>query len=44
MARPWLVFAGSGDYYCSGNDLTNFTNLPADGLEEMARSGAALLR
>lgn len=38
------VLTGSGDYYCSGNDLTNFTNLPADGLEEMARSGAALLR
>lgn len=44
MARPWLVFAGSGDYYCSGNDLTNFTHLPAGGPEEMARSGEVLLR
>ncbi|XP_010831051.1 PREDICTED: enoyl-CoA delta isomerase 2, mitochondrial isoform X2 [Bison bison bison] len=38
------VLTGSGDYYCSGNDLTNFTHLPAGGLEEMARSAAALLR
>lgn len=39
-----LVFAGSGDYFCSGNDLTNFTSLPAGGPEEMARSSAVLLR
>ncbi|KAB0345878.1 hypothetical protein FD755_024464, partial [Muntiacus reevesi] len=37
------VLTGSGDYYCSGNDLTNFTNLPAGGLE-MARSREVLLR
>lgn len=38
------VLTGSGDYYCSGNDLTNFTHLSAGGLEEMARSGEVLLR
>ncbi|XP_043306301.1 enoyl-CoA delta isomerase 2 isoform X1 [Cervus canadensis] len=38
------VLTGSGDYYCSGNDLTNFTHLPAGGPEEMARSGEVLLR
>ncbi|CAI9169009.1 unnamed protein product [Rangifer tarandus platyrhynchus] len=38
------VLTGSGDYYCSGNDLTNFTHLSAGGPEEMARSGEVLLR
>ncbi|KAJ1068359.1 hypothetical protein K5549_004057 [Capra hircus] len=34
----------SGDYFCSGNDLTNFTTLPAGGPEEMARRSAVVLR
>ncbi|XP_028288652.1 enoyl-CoA delta isomerase 2 isoform X1 [Parambassis ranga] len=38
------VFTGSGDFYCSGNDLTNFTNIPAGGVEEMAKQGGDLLR
>ncbi|XP_060259781.1 enoyl-CoA delta isomerase 2 isoform X2 [Ovis aries] len=41
---PITVLTGSGDYFCSGNDLTNFTSLPAGGPEEMARSSAVLLR
>ncbi|XP_054984747.1 enoyl-CoA delta isomerase 2 isoform X2 [Sorex araneus] len=38
------VVTGSGDYYCSGNDLTNFTDIPPGGMEEKAKDGAALLR
>ncbi|CAI5780054.1 enoyl-CoA delta isomerase 2, mitochondrial-like isoform X3 [Podarcis lilfordi] len=38
------VFTGNGDYYCSGNDLNNFTNLPANGLEEMAKNSAEMLK
>ncbi|XP_041824004.1 enoyl-CoA delta isomerase 2, mitochondrial isoform X2 [Melanotaenia boesemani] len=38
------VFTGAGDFYCSGNDLTNFTKIPEDGVEAMARKGGDLLR
>ncbi|KAM6900794.1 LOW QUALITY PROTEIN: enoyl-CoA delta isomerase 2 [Xenentodon cancila] len=38
------VFTGAGDFYCSGNDLTNFTKIPDGGVEAMARSGGELLR
>uniref|UniRef100_A0A3P9KLI7 Enoyl-CoA delta isomerase 2 n=1 Tax=Oryzias latipes TaxID=8090 RepID=A0A3P9KLI7_ORYLA len=38
------VFTGAGDFYCSGNDLTNFTKIPEDGVEAMARSAGDLLR
>ncbi|XP_068413827.1 enoyl-CoA delta isomerase 2 [Eschrichtius robustus] len=38
------VLTGNGDYYCSGNDLTNFTDIPPGEVEERARSGAVLLR
>ncbi|CAH6802686.1 enoyl-CoA delta isomerase 2 isoform X1 [Phodopus roborovskii] len=37
------VFTGAGDYYCSGNDLTNFTSA-AGGMEEAASKGAVVLR
>lgn len=41
----WLcLFAGAGDFYCSGNDLTNFTKIPEDGIQEMAKRGGELLR
>ncbi|XP_074478416.1 enoyl-CoA delta isomerase 2 [Sebastes fasciatus] len=38
------VFTGAGDFYCSGNDLSNFTKIPEGGVEAMARSGGDLLR
>ncbi|XP_041816942.1 enoyl-CoA delta isomerase 2, mitochondrial isoform X2 [Chelmon rostratus] len=38
------VFTGAGDFYCSGNDLTNFTKIPEGGVEETARRGGDLLR
>nr|XP_056710810.1 enoyl-CoA delta isomerase 2-like [Euleptes europaea] len=38
------VLTGSGDYYCSGNDLNNFANVSAGGIKEMADSGAELLK
>ncbi|XP_069880770.1 enoyl-CoA delta isomerase 2 isoform X1 [Dipodomys merriami] len=38
------VITGNGDYYSSGNDLTNFTKIPPGGIEEVAKSGAILLR
>ncbi|XP_071340387.1 enoyl-CoA delta isomerase 2 isoform X1 [Trachinotus anak] len=37
------VITGAGDFYCSGNDLTNF-QLKEGGVEEMARRGGDLLR
>ncbi|KAM6908064.1 LOW QUALITY PROTEIN: enoyl-CoA delta isomerase 2 [Lycodopsis pacificus] len=33
------VFTGSGDFYCSGNDLSNFTQIPEGGVEESAPDG-----
>lgn len=38
------VMTGSGDYYCSGNDLNNFTNLPAGGVEALAKQSGEVLR
>ncbi|CAL9697786.1 unnamed protein product [Knipowitschia caucasica] len=38
------VFTGAGDFYCSGNDLTNFTKIPDGGVKEMADKGGELLR
>ncbi|KAL2085960.1 hypothetical protein ACEWY4_019280 [Coilia grayii] len=38
------VVTGSGDYYCSGNDLTNFTKIPEGGIEQMAKDAGELLR
>uniref|UniRef100_A0A3B4ZY24 Enoyl-CoA delta isomerase 2 n=1 Tax=Stegastes partitus TaxID=144197 RepID=A0A3B4ZY24_9TELE len=38
------IFTGAGDFYCSGNDLSNFTKIPEGGVEQMARSGGDLLR
>ncbi|XP_078124173.1 enoyl-CoA delta isomerase 2 isoform X1 [Sander vitreus] len=38
------VFTGAGDFYCSGNDLSNFTKIPEGGVDEMARRGGDLLR
>ncbi|XP_044032165.1 enoyl-CoA delta isomerase 2, mitochondrial isoform X2 [Siniperca chuatsi] len=38
------VVTGAGDFYSSGNDLSNFTKIPEGGVEEMARRGGDLLR
>ncbi|XP_006870608.1 PREDICTED: enoyl-CoA delta isomerase 2, mitochondrial [Chrysochloris asiatica] len=40
----FAVFTGNGDYYCSGNDLNNFTNVLPDEVEEKAKHFAILLR
>ncbi|XP_069033710.1 enoyl-CoA delta isomerase 2 isoform X1 [Embiotoca jacksoni] len=37
------VLTGAGDFYCSGNDLSNFTKIPEAGVEEMARKAGVLL-
>ncbi len=38
------VTTGTGDYYCSGNDLSNFTNIPEEGPEKLAEEGRIRLR
>ncbi|XP_068092936.1 enoyl-CoA delta isomerase 2-like [Hyperolius riggenbachi] len=38
------VLTGNGDYYCSGNDLNNFTNIPPEGKEKMARDSSVILQ
>ncbi|XP_011229357.2 enoyl-CoA delta isomerase 2, mitochondrial isoform X1 [Ailuropoda melanoleuca] len=38
------VLTGNGSYFSSGNDLTNFTHISPDEIEEKARRGAILLR
>ncbi|XP_071592621.1 enoyl-CoA delta isomerase 2 isoform X1 [Heliangelus exortis] len=38
------VITGNGDYYCSGNDLNNFTNVQPSDMEKMAKDGAVLLK
>lgn len=44
MVNLLILFTGNGDYYSSGNDLSNFTDIPPEGIEEKAKSGAILLR
>ncbi|XP_028392030.1 enoyl-CoA delta isomerase 2, mitochondrial-like [Dendronephthya gigantea] len=38
------LITGAGQYFCSGNDLTNFLNIPPEGPEKMAADGRELLR
>ncbi|NWH16582.1 ECI2 isomerase, partial [Grus americana] len=38
------VITGNGDYYSSGNDLNNFTNVQPSEMEKMAKDGAILLK
>lgn len=38
------LLTGSGDYYCSGNDLSNFLNIPPEGPEKLAADSAVLLK
>uniref|UniRef100_A0AAR2L0C4 Enoyl-CoA delta isomerase 2 n=1 Tax=Pygocentrus nattereri TaxID=42514 RepID=A0AAR2L0C4_PYGNA len=37
------VITGSGNYYCSGNDLNNFTKIPEGGVDKMAKDAGDLL-
>lgn len=38
------VLTGYGDYFCSGNDLNNFTSIPPEGKEKMASDSAVILQ
>ena len=37
------VITGAGDYYCSGNDLSNFTQIPPEGPEKLAAQAKEIL-
>ena len=38
------MVTGTGDYYCSGNDLSNFARIPPEGPQKMARDGRDVLK
>ncbi|XP_067910622.1 enoyl-CoA delta isomerase 2, mitochondrial isoform X2 [Heterodontus francisci] len=38
------VMTGNGDYYCSGNDLTNFTEIGSEGMEQKSKNSGELLK
>lgn len=37
------AITGAGDYYCSGNDLTNFVNIPPEGPAKLAAQARSIL-
>ncbi|XP_072014091.1 enoyl-CoA delta isomerase 2-like [Amphiura filiformis] len=37
------VLTGTGDYYCSGNDLNNFMNVDPSNMKQMAKEGGVIL-
>ena len=37
------VLTGAGDYYCSGNDLSNFATIPPEGPKALAAQGKKVL-
>ena len=37
------VLTGAGNYYCSGNDLSNFTQIPPEGPEKLAAEAKDIL-
>ncbi|KAL9974342.1 hypothetical protein ACROYT_G011366 [Oculina patagonica] len=38
------MVTGTGDYYCSGNDLSNFSRIPPEGPQKMANDARYTLR
>ena len=40
----YRVVVGAGDYYCSGNDLSNFTDISPQDIPVMAKKGGTLIR
>ena len=38
------LIVGTGDYYCSGNDLSNLANIAPQDIPEMAKQGEVLFR
>ena len=38
------MITGEGDYYCSGNDLSNFANIPPEGPKKLAADAKEILR
>ena len=38
------VITGEGEYYCSGNDLSNFTKIPDGGVKKLASDSRNLLK
>ena len=39
-----VMVTGAGDFYCSGNDLSNFANIPPEGVQDMAAKAKGILR
>ena len=39
-----MMITGAEDYYCSGNDLSNFMNIPPEGPAALAEKGGKVLR
>jgi len=39
----FAVLTGEGDYYCSGNDLSNFTQMPEGGVKQIAKDSKNVL-
>jgi len=39
-----FVLTGAGNFYCAGNDLSNFTQMPAGGRQDFARDMGEILR
>ena len=38
------LLTGAGDYFCSGNDLSNFAKIPPEGPQKLAAQGRAVLQ
>ena len=38
------MLTGAGNYYCSGNDLSNFATIPPEGPQKLAAEGKEILR